>query len=78
MEFIKMNLNANQNLNITTIPTTGFVRLSTILKVFPISKTTWWDGVKKGRFPKPVKLSSNITAWRACDIQMLIDRYNST
>ena len=55
-----------------TIPGTGFVRLPTILKVFPVSKSTWWAGVKDGRFPKPVKLSDRITAWRAEDIQALI------
>ena len=21
--------------------------------IIPISKTTWWDGVKKGKYPKP-------------------------
>ncbi len=55
------------------IPNTGFVRLSTILKIIPVSKSTWWLGVKTGRFPKPIKLSSNITAWRAEDISELIE-----
>lgn len=40
-----------------TLPDTGFVRLPTILKIFPVSRSTWWAGVKDGRFPKPVKLS---------------------
>jgi len=31
----------------------------------PVSKSTWWAGVKSGRFPKPVKLGPRITAWRA-------------
>lgn len=55
------------------LPTTGFVRLPTILKVIPVSKSTWWLGVKTGRFPKAVKLSSNITAWRAEEILDLIE-----
>ncbi len=55
-----------------TLPETGFVRLPTILKVFPVSRSTWWAGVKDGRFPKPVKLSEKITAWRVEDIQALI------
>ncbi|MGH1375235.1 MAG: helix-turn-helix transcriptional regulator [Alphaproteobacteria bacterium] len=58
-----------------TFPETGFVRLSTILKVFPVSRSTWWAGVKSGRYPKPVKLSENITAWRVEDIQALIDAH---
>ncbi|PCJ99167.1 MAG: transcriptional regulator [Zetaproteobacteria bacterium] len=56
----------------TTLPETGFVRLSTVLKVFPVSKSTWWAGIKDGRFPKGVKLSDKITAWRVDDIRELI------
>lgn len=59
-----------------TLPREGFVRLSQILgpgNPLPISKSTWWEGVKKGRFPKPVKLGPNVTAWRAQDIRKLLD-----
>lgn len=54
------------------IPETGFLRLSQVLHVIPLGKTTWWEGVKSGRFPKPVKLSPRCTAWRAEDIRALI------
>ena len=54
------------------IPETGFVRLSQILAVIPYGKSTWWAGVKSGRFPKPVKLSVRRTAWRAEDVHALI------
>ena len=54
------------------IPEIGFVRLSQILTVIPIGKTCWWEGVKTGRFPKPVKLSERCTAWKAEDIRKLI------
>nr|WP_213290168.1 AlpA family phage regulatory protein [Bradyrhizobium sp. sGM-13] len=52
--------------------TTGFVRLSGILAPrgpIPVSKSTWWAGVKGGRYPKPVKLGPRITAWRVEDIR---------
>lgn len=39
---------------------------------FPVSKSTWWAGVKDGRYPKPVKLGPKITAWRVEDIKELI------
>ncbi len=55
-----------------TIPETGFLRLHQIQSVIPIGKTCWWEGVKSGRFPKPVKLSRRCTAWRAEDIHALI------
>lgn len=57
-----------------TLPETGYVRLPQILAVFPVGKTTWWDGVKKGKYPKGHKLSSRITAWRAEDIRALIEK----
>ena len=54
------------------IPETGFVRLSQVLNVIPVGKTCWWEGVKSGRFPKPIKLTERCTAWRAEDIHELI------
>jgi prophage regulatory protein len=55
-----------------SLPTTGFLRLPEVLQLIPVSKSTWWAGVKTGRFPKPVKLGERITAWRAEDIQAFI------
>ncbi len=54
------------------IPVTGFLRLPQVLSVIPVGKTCWWEGVRKGRYQKPVKLSPRCTAWRAEDIQALI------
>ncbi|MBL4618632.1 MAG: AlpA family phage regulatory protein [Marinicaulis sp.] len=57
------------------IPLTGFLRLGSILAPvgpIPVSKSTWWAGVKSGRYPKPVKLGPRITAWRVEDIIHLI------
>lgn len=54
------------------LPEVGFVRLPDVLKVYPVSKSHWWAGVKEGRYPKPVKLGPKITAWRVGDIRELI------
>ena len=54
------------------IPETGFLRLPQVLSVIPVGKTTWWEGVRSGRYPKPVKLSPRCTAWLAEDIRELI------
>lgn len=56
-------------------PASRLLRLSSILAPrgpIPVSKSTWWAGVKTGRFPKPVKLGPRITAWRADDIAALL------
>lgn len=55
------------------LPTTGFIRLPKVLSVIPISKSSWWAGVKTGRFPQPVKLSPRCTAWKVDDIRALIE-----
>ena len=58
------------------LPDTGFVRLRSILAPIgpiPISKSTWWAGVKDGRFPKPLKLGARVTVWRVEDIRDLIE-----
>ena len=51
----------------------AFVRLHTILKLFPISRSAWLEGIKSGHFPKPVRLGKRITAWRVEDIHKLIN-----
>jgi len=51
----------------------GYLRIWQVLEVFPIGKSTWWAGVKEGRFPAPVKLGPRTTAWRADDIKALIE-----
>jgi len=42
--------------------------------IIPISKSSWWNGVKNGKYPKPIKLSENTTVWKETDIRELIDR----
>lgn len=54
------------------LPETGYVRLPSVLATFPVSKSTWWAGVKSGRYPAGHKLSQRVTAWRAEDIRALI------
>ena len=63
--------------NKPTLPETGFVRLPIILAHIPVGKSTWWAGVKSGRFPQPVKLGPRTTAWRVEDIKALIEQYNA-
>ncbi|MFC7300599.1 helix-turn-helix transcriptional regulator [Cognatiluteimonas weifangensis] len=55
------------------LPETGFLRLPQVLSLYPVSKSTWWAGVKAGRYPAPVKLGERCTAWRAEDVRALID-----
>lgn len=67
------------------LPEFGYLRLSQIIgdptaeppipAVIPVSKSTWWAGVKSGRYPQPVRtLGRRITAWEVGGIRELIRR----
>ena len=63
-------------MNTSSFPETGFVRLSQILAPagpIPVAKSTWWQGVKDGRFPKPQKLGPRTTVWKVEDIRALFE-----
>jgi prophage regulatory protein len=58
-------------------PKTGFVRLKSILGPkgpIPVSPSTWWQGVKDGRFPQPTKLGPRTTVWKAEEIRALFEQ----
>lgn len=65
------------------LPDAGYLRLTQIIgnkkskpplpPIIPVGKSTWWEGVRSGRYPKPVKLGPRITAWRVEDIRKLIE-----
>ncbi|MEE9451867.1 MAG: AlpA family phage regulatory protein [Gammaproteobacteria bacterium] len=52
----------------------GFIRLSEVLQLIPIGKSSWWNGIKTGRYPKGVKLGARTTAWRVSDINQLLKK----
>lgn len=56
-----------------TLPETGFLRLPQVLDLIPVGKSTWWAGVKSGRFPKSYKIGPRTTAWRVEDIRLLVE-----
>jgi prophage regulatory protein len=75
MKFDRANKGVEQSRD--DLPKTGFVRLAAILAPagpIPVGRSTWWAGVKSGRFPKPVKLGPRTTAWKVEDIRDLIEK----
>lgn len=70
----------------TSLPETGFLRDTDIvgrkatkrrpgkIGLLPISRSTWWAGVRSGRYPQPTRLLGNrITCWRVEDVLALIE-----
>lgn len=55
-------------------PAAGFspqlLRAHEAAQVLNIGVSTWWDGVKKGRFPAPIRFGRS-TRWRRADIEAL-------
>lgn len=61
----------------SALPHEGFIRLPQVLKIFPVSKTKWYDGIAKGEYPPPVKLGPFTSAWDVKKIRKLIDDVNA-
>ncbi len=65
-------------------PETGFARERQILgdknsdppvpAIIPVCRASWWNGIRDGKYPKPVKLGPKTTAWRWEDIRALVER----
>ncbi|WP_205529557.1 helix-turn-helix transcriptional regulator [Taibaiella koreensis] len=62
---------------ILMLPQEGFLRLPDVLRFIPVGKSTFWAGIKTGRFPAAVKLGPRTTAWRVSDIRKYIDTFNA-
>lgn len=72
---IRMNSTSGPVMN--NRPCDSFLRLHQVLQRVPVSRSGWWQGVKDGRFPKPIKLSPRVTVWRASEVQAYIDGANT-
>lgn len=64
-------------------PETGLVRIFQIIgdskghpPFIPVSRATWWRGVKEGRYPPAVYVTPTTPAWRAEDIHRLVETGN--
>lgn len=68
-----------------SLPETGLLRLKQIIgdptanppipALIPVGRTTWYHGVKSGRFPAPVNMGvTRSLFWRAEDIRAFIQR----
>ncbi|MDN3987023.1 helix-turn-helix transcriptional regulator [Zwartia vadi] len=65
---------------ITSQPQFHYLRLYQIIghkkrgvpPLLPVSASTWWAGVKSGKFPQAIKLGMRITVWRSDEIDALL------
>lgn len=59
------------------LPTEGFVSLPVVLRVMSIGKTSWWNGIRSGKYPRPSKFGSKTARWHVDDIRALIAKYKA-
>ena len=41
--------------------------------IIPLSRSAWWQGVKDGKYPSPIKIGANTAVWRSEEIQKLVN-----
>jgi predicted DNA-binding transcriptional regulator AlpA len=66
------------------LPETGYVRLRVILgdakrgipPLLPICRSSFYQGIRDGRFEKPVKLGPRTSAWKVEDVKAMMARFN--
>lgn len=54
------------------IPSEGFIRVGTLAAILGVSVVTVWRWSSDSRLPKPIKLSTRVTAWRVEDVRAWI------
>lgn len=60
------------------LPAVGYLRQSQLIPaILPFSGSTLWRKISAGEFPKPVKLSARVTAWRVDDIRDWMESVDS-
>ncbi len=59
---------AQKNTDLSNLPDDALIRLPDVLRLHPVSKSKWWDGVAKNEYPKPIRLGERARAWRLGDI----------
>jgi prophage regulatory protein len=57
------------------LPEVGLLRLPQVLKIIPVSRASWWAGIRAHRYPAGVKLGPRTTAWHAADIKALVESF---
>lgn len=49
------------------------IRLKELLKIVPLSRSTIYERMNAGTFPKALSLGGNVVAWRESEVRAWID-----
>ena len=59
-------------------PLQKLLRLPDVLAIVPVARSSWYQGVRDGVYPKPVRISARSVAWLSSDIRRLIQDLTNT
>jgi prophage regulatory protein len=57
----------DQDKDVAQLPD-AMLRVTTVAEILGIGKSTLWEWVKKGEFPRPRALGRHLVRWRAGDV----------
>lgn len=59
------------------LPEEGYLRLWQIVggkgypAIIPISKSSWWSGIREGIYPAPIRFGKRMSLWKKSEIDRL-------
>lgn len=59
--------------DVHSIHSKKLLRINQVLALVPVGRSSWWEGCRTGRYPKPIKLGPRTTVWRSEDIAAFIE-----
>lgn len=59
-------------------PTIRLLRLPDVLDRIPVSRSDWYRGMRRGQYPRPVKIGLRSVAWREAEIDTLVRTLSAT
>lgn len=60
-------------MNAEILKFTALIKLPDVLQLYPVSRASWYNGIKLGKYPPPIKIGPRSSAWRLSDINKLIE-----
>ena len=60
-------------MNAEILKYTALIKLPDVLQLYPVSRASWYAGIKLGKYPPPIKIGPRSSAWRLSDINKLIE-----
>lgn len=53
-------------------PEDRILRLPEVLRLFPVSRSAWYQGIAEGRYPPGIKLTARAVGWKKSDVDKLV------